>query len=140
MNTSMSNPQPTDYCRLDHTEKAKLVVVVDTEGAFDWSKGRSWSNTAVQALRSIGRIQNIFDKYSITPVYVIDYPVASQADGYQPLQEIHSAGRCLIGAHLHPWVNSPYEEQLNPYNGFPGNLPRHLEAEKLRILDDCIGE
>jgi hypothetical protein len=136
----MLNPQPTDYCRVDHTEMDMLVVVVDTEEDFDWSRGRSRSHTAVRALRWIGRLQDIFDEYSITPIYVIDYPVASQADGYQPLQEIHSAGRCLIGAHLHPWVNPPYEEQLNPYNSFPGNLPRHLEAEKLRILDDCIGE
>lgn len=136
----MLNPQPIDYCCLDHTEKAKLVVVIDTEEAFDWSRGRSRSNTAVQALRWIGRIQDIFDEYHITPVYVIDYPVASQADGYQPLQEIHSGGRCLIGAHLHPWVNPPYEEPVNAYNSFPGNLPRHLEAAKLQILGDCIGE
>jgi hypothetical protein len=134
------NPPPADYCRFDHTEKAKLVVVIDTEEAFDWLGGRSQSNTAVQALRWIGRIQDIFDEYRITPVYVIDYPVASQADGYQPLQEIHSVGRCLIGAHLHPWVNPPYEESVNCYNSFPGNLPRHLEAAKLRILGDCIGE
>ena len=95
----MLNPEPIDYCRFDHTEKAKLVVVIDTEEAFDWSRGRSRSNTAVQALRWIGRIQNIFDEYRITPIYVIDYPVASQADGYQPLQEIYSVGRCLSCAH-----------------------------------------
>src|SRR5438093_3501846 len=106
----MLNPQPTDYCHLEHTEKAKLVVVVDTEEDFDWASGRSRSNTSVQALHCIGRIQSIFDEYRITPTYVIDYPVASRADGYQPLQEIHSVGRCLIGAHLHPWVNPPYEE------------------------------
>ena len=136
----MLNPQLTDYCRLDHSEIAKLVVVVDTEEEFDWSRGFSRSYTAVQAMRWIGRIQTIFDEYRITPVYVIDYPVASQADGYQPLQEIHGAGRCLIGTHLHPWVNPPYEELVSRYNSFPGNLPRHLEAEKLRILGDCVEE
>jgi hypothetical protein len=91
-------------------------------------------------MRWIGRIQKIFDDYHITPVYVIDYPVASQSDGYRPLLEIHSSGRCLIGAHLHPWVNPPFEEPVSRYNSFPGNLPRTLEAAKLQILGNCIGE
>jgi len=136
----MLNPQMGDYCRLDASEKPKLIVVIDTEEEFDWSAPFSRQNTSVQAARSIPRIQNIFDEYRITPTYVVDYPIASQPDGYRPFQEIHASGRCLIGAHLHPWVNPPFDEPVNRYNSFPGNLPRSLEAAKLKVLSECIGE
>src|SRR6266511_5009094 len=120
----MLNPKPSDYCPVDPTESPKLIVVVDTEEDFDWSNGFSPTNIAVQSIRWIGRVQAIFDKYGITPVYVVDYPIVSQLDGYRRLQEIHQAGHCLIGAHLHPWVNPPFEEPINHHNSFPGNLPR----------------
>jgi hypothetical protein len=134
------HPLPSAYCPLPATEQPKFIVVVDTEEEFDWSADFSPNNISVQAMRSIHRIQKIFDAYRIAPVYVIDYPVASQPDGFRPLQEIHAAGRCLIGAHLHPWVNPPYVERVNSYNSFAGNLPYALEAAKLRVLSDTIGE
>jgi hypothetical protein len=76
----------------------------------------------------------------VTPVYVVDYPIASQPDGYRPLQEIHASGRCVIGAHLHPWVNPPFMERVNRRSSFPGNLGRDLEAAKLAVLGQEIGE
>lgn len=136
----MLNPPAQAYCRLAPSERARLIVVIDTEEEFDWSRNFSRANTAVTAMRHIRRVQEIFDRYGITPVYVIDYPVASNPEGYEPLQEIHAAGRCLIGAHLHPWVNPPYDEDVTRFNSFPGNLPAPLEAAKLRVLRDCIGE
>lgn len=136
----MLTPSSDDYCQQSSFEKAQLIVVIDTEEEFNWSKEFSRSNNSVKAMRYIGRVQAIFDRYGITPVYVVDYPVATNPDGYKPLQEIYSSGRCLIGAHLHPWVNPPYEEDVNRHNSFPGNLPPHLEFAKLKILRDCIGE
>jgi hypothetical protein len=115
-------------------------VVVDTEEEFDWSNGFSRANTAVGSLRAIERFQRMLDEFKIVPVYVVDYPVASDADGCQVLVEIHADGRCVIGSHLHPWVNPPYTEPVSPYNSFPGNLPRALEAEKLRVLGETIAE
>lgn len=136
----MLEPLQTDYCRFDPHDKAQLIVVVDTEEEFNWSETVSRKNTSVTAIKYITRIQDVFDQFGITPVYVIDHPVVSQPDGYRLLQEIHSDGRCLIGAHLHPWVNPPLSESVNLRNSFPGNLPRELEASKLRVLGDCIGE
>jgi len=91
-------------------------------------------------MREIGKVQEVFDMFGVTPVYVVDYPVASQPDGYRPLQEIHASGRCLIGAHLHPWVNPPFDEVVSCRNSFPGNLGRDLEAAKLAVLGQEIGE
>jgi hypothetical protein len=134
------NFESVEYCRISLSEKARLVVVVDTEEEFDWLSDLSRENTSVRAARCIGRMQDIFDEYRITPTYVVDYPIASQPDGYRPFQEIHASGRCLIGAHLHPWVNPPFDEPVNRYNSFPGNLPRSLEAAKLKVLSECIGD
>lgn len=138
--SSMLNPLLPDYCRIAPTENPRLVVVIDTEEEFDWSRGFSRSNTAVRSMRWIERVQAIFDEYSIVPVYVVDYPVITQPDGYRSLQEIHATGRCLIGAHLHPWVTPPFDEPVNRANSFPGNLPPALEAVKLKILGDAIEE
>jgi hypothetical protein len=44
----------------------------------------------------------------------------------------------LIGAHLHPWVSPPHDEEVNGRNSFPCNLPRELELEKLRRLTSAI--
>lgn len=135
----MLHPKPSDYCCSDPAEPARLVVVIDTEEDY-WPGGFSRHNTSVQSMRSIHHIQDLFDAYHITPVYVVDYAVASQPDGYGPLQEFHAAGRCHIGAHLHPWVNPPFAESVNRRNSYPGNLPRNLEAAKLQVLGDCIAE
>ncbi len=82
-------------------------------------------------MRHIGRMQTIFDRFGIKPTYVIDYPVATQADGFEPLREIAASERCQIGAHLHPWVNPPYDEELKPRNSFTFNLPPSLQRAKL---------
>ena len=134
----MLNPSDNDYCSFESSDKPALIVVIDTEEEFDWSQTVARENTSVEAMRSIDRIQKVFDEYGITPVYVVDYPVASQPAGYEGLRDYLADGRCHIGAHLHPWVNPPYEETVNLRNSFPGNLPRAQESEKLRLLADRI--
>lgn len=118
--------------------KPHINVVIDTEEEFDWHADFSRENTNVSHLSHVGKIQSIFDHYNITPVYVINYPVASQPEGYEPLLRILSRGRCIIGAHMHPWVNPPFEEEVCAFNSFPGNLPYSLESKKLEILRECI--
>jgi hypothetical protein len=91
-------------------------------------------------MRAQERAHRIFDKYGIKPVYVADFPVVSQKDGIQPLRELLDDDKCVLGAHLHPWVNPPFDERVCNRNSYPGNLPEALEREKLRILTDRIGE
>jgi hypothetical protein len=135
---SLLKPYPEDICRVAPTERPRLVVVIDTEEEFDWHTGFSRENTAVRTVRQIHLVQDLLDEFHVTPVYVVDYPVASQPDGYRPLQKIHCDNRCLIGAHLHPWVNPPFQEPITRRMSYPGNLPPELEAEKLRLLGDEI--
>jgi len=117
-----------------------LMVLVDTEEGFDWSQPLARANTDVTAMRAQARAHRIFDKFGIKPVYVADFPVASQKDGFAPLRELLDDDRCVVGAHLHPWVNPPFEEAVCNANSYPGNLPGALEREKLRRLTDTIGE
>jgi hypothetical protein len=113
-------------------------VVVDTEEEFDWGAPPSRANTSVAAMSHIGRAQAVFDRFGLRPTYVIDYPVASQPEGYEPLLTYWTDGRCEIGAHLHPWVNPPYSEPLTSENTFMMNLSDTLQREKLERLTDMI--
>jgi hypothetical protein len=89
-------------------------------------------------MRHISRAQALFDEFGIVPNYVVDYPIASQPLAIELLRPFADAGRALIGAHLHPWVSPPHDEEVNAFNSYPGNLPRDLEEAKLRVLTDRI--
>ncbi len=124
----------TDIRDLPADQPPRLITVVDTEEEFDWDADFDRSNTAVSHMAHIRLIQDIFDRHEVTPVYVVDYPIASQELGYALLQDYAAAGRAVIGAHLHPWVSPPHVEDVTRPNSYPGNLPRDLEAEKLAVL------
>jgi hypothetical protein len=115
-----------------------LLVVVDTEEEFDWSRDFDRANTSVSHMREIGRFQSVCDEFDVRPVYVVDHPIASQEESAAPLRAIHARGRCEIGAHLHPWVTPPFDEEVNRRNSYPGNLPRELERAKLEALVGAI--
>lgn len=133
---SLLNPGPP--VRWPAGTPPMLMVVVDTEEQFEWGKPVSRQATAVTAMRSIGRIQSIFDEFGIVPCYVVDHPVATQSEGRDALARIRADGRCEIGAHLHPWVTPPYDEQLSAANTYPGNLPPALERAKLEVLVQAL--
>ena len=111
-----------------------LSVVIHTEEEFDWNKPHDRNATGVEHMQHIDRAQALFDEFGVVPNYVIDYPIASKEIAFSPLKHFADSGRALIGAHLHPWVSPPHEEEVNARNSYPGNLPRELEMEKLRLL------
>lgn len=117
-----------------------LLVVIDTEEEFDWAKPHNRQNTSVKSMAQVEVAQRIFDEYKISPIYVIDYPVASQPEGFGPLAPIVKTGRCQIGTHIHPWVNPPYTEEINSINSYIGNLPRPLVEAKMQALRNVITE
>ena len=127
-----------EIIRLPADTRPVLCVVIHTEEEFDWGKPHDRGATTVEHMRHIGRAQAVFDEFGIVPNYVIDYPIASQPLAIAPLKEFADSGRALIGAHLHPWVSPPHDEAVNAFNSYPGNLPRELEAEKLRRLTEQI--
>ncbi len=126
--------------QLGANHKPILMVVVDTEEEFDWAAPFSRAATSVGAMKYIARVQDIFDEYGIRPTYVVDYPVASQPDGFLPLKEFQDTGRADIGAHLHPWVNPPHEEDVSAWNSYACNLDTNLERAKIECLTETIEE
>jgi hypothetical protein len=130
-------PSPDDIVQFDGAAGPYLLVIVDAEEEFDWNKISS-ASTSVRTIRSQSASQKIFERFGIVPTYVVDFPVASQEDGFKPLKEFLDSGICEIGAQLHPWVNPPIREELTWRNSFPGNLDRGLEREKIAALTAVI--
>lgn len=117
-----------------------LFAVVDTEEDFEWHAPFSRENVSVGSMRQAGRGQAVLDRYNVRPTYVVDYPVATQPDGYAALLDIWKAGACSIGAHLHPWVTPPFEETVSRPNSYACNLPPDLERRKIASIAEAIAE
>ncbi len=131
----MLDPTGSDIAKLTG-DTPLLMVLIDTEEEFDWSRPLGRENTGTTSIGAQHRAHRVFERYGIRPIYTIDYPVAET--GFAPLRELHQDGRCDIGAHLHPWVNPPHDEKVNNANSYPGNLAPALERDKLSRLTDLI--
>ena len=129
---------PREHVELEHGAPPILLTVVSTEEEFDWSKPFDRGAASVRAAGYIDRAQHVFDEHGVRPTYVVDFPIASQPASVAPLKAIQDSDRCEIGAHLHPWVSPPFDEELSVHNSFPGNLAGDLEALKLRVLTETI--
>nr|CRH08049.1 Conserved protein of unknown function. putative WalW protein [Candidatus Magnetococcus massalia] len=134
---SLHHPQ-LQPLQLPENHPPTLQVVVDTEESFDWSAPFDPTATDVSHMEGVLKPQEIFNRFGLRPIYVVDYPVASQPAGYGPLKELLEKDQCRIGAHLHPWVNPPAGEEVNRHNAYPGNLPEPLERAKLTALTQMI--
>ncbi len=126
------------YLPCPSDDKPRLIAVIDTEEEFNWSKPFTREAVSVDYMRHIGRLQEVYDRFAIQPVYVVDYPVASQPAGWRPLCQLLQERRASIGAHLHPWVTPPYTEELSARNSYHGNLNKELERAKLLNLTERI--
>lgn len=115
-----------------------LCVIVDTEEEFDWSRPLSRANRSVTAVPAQARAQAVFARFGVVPTYAVTYPVAQDPEAAGFLRGELEAGRCRIGAHLHPWVTPPETETVTPYTSYAGNLPADLERRKLARLTTAI--
>jgi hypothetical protein len=116
----------------------ELLVVIDTEEEFDWSRPFSRDNVSTGSIPAQAKAQAIFDRLGIVPTYAIDYPVAADPVSAAFFRGLREAGKAEIGAHLHPWVNPPHREEVNRFNSYHCNLPPALERAKLEVLTDAI--
>lgn len=141
--TGRPHPEAADLVRFAGSPPA-LVVAVDTEEEFDWSKPFDRSATSVTAIRHLPLLQEVCEEFGVRPCYAVDYPVAVQEEGRAPIREFLSSGRAVLGAHLHPWTTPPFEEEVCAFNSYAGNLPPALEeaklAELLSALESGFGE
>lgn len=138
--TAPKPPGRTASVRISPDATPVLLVVIDTEEEFDWTQPFDRRNVGVGHMQDIERLQGVFDEFAIRPVYTVAYPIATQAESCVPLRAIVRSGRAEIGAHLHPWVTPPFDEEVNARNSYPGNLPRALERAKIARLARAIEE
>lgn len=124
-------PRPTD-------DQPLIVTTVDAEEAFDWDKPLSRDFRDVTSMGEQQVLHRVFDRFGVVPIYFVTYPIVAEPDGYAFLAECLKAGKCQIGAQLHPWVTPPFEEVVNAYNSFAGNLSETLEYAKLKTLTEAI--
>ena len=116
----------------------ELLIVVDTEEEFDWSKPFSRHSVATRSIPAQARAHEIYDRLGIVPTYVLDYPVASDPQAVAFLRGLRDAGKAEIGAHLHPWVTPPHFEDVNRRNSYHCNLPPALERAKIEAITEAI--
>lgn len=127
-------PPPGAGPAVPQPPRPELLVIVDAEEEFEWT---TFSPDAIGVvnIRHQVRAHRVFERHGLRPSYVVDFPVASQADGYLPLRELLDAGACDIGAQLHPWVNPPLGPTASGVrDSYPGNLARSLEHGKIDRL------
>ena len=115
-----------------------LIITVDTEEEFDWNAPPNTENRSVSHAGELSRLQDLFEEYGARPTYVVDHPIATTQSSVDVLKRFLDREKCEIGAHLHPWVNPPVEEEICPRNTYLCNLPSALRQEKLGVLTDAI--
>ncbi len=116
----------------------RFVVTVDTEEEFDWAKPFERTGHGLSHVPRLAKFQQFCEGFGVAPIYLIDYPIASDPAVGMALGDAVRHGRAEIGVQLHPWVNPPHQEQLNVFNSFAGNLPPALERAKLVKLRDTM--
>ena len=104
----------------------RFTIMVDTEEEFDWNAPFSRDNRSTRAMVALPAAHRRFAERKIGITYLVDHPVVTSRAAVETLAELLRDGRSAIGAQLHPWVTPPFEEEVNDYNSFAGNLSRKL--------------
>ena len=116
----------------------RFLVSVDVEEEFDWRAPFSARAATVDAIVALPATHARFLAHGVTPLYLVDYPVATDARAIDLLGVMLGDAGTAIGTQLHPWVNPPHEGALTDVASFAGNLPPALEAAKLGVLTEAI--
>lgn len=131
-------PEAQDFVDFAPGFGTRFVLTVDTEEEFDWSKPLDRTSHGLDHIPRLAKFQQFCEGLGVVPIYLVDFPVASDARAAEVLGDAVKAGRAEIGVQLHPWVSPPHDEQVNVHNSFAGNLPAELERAKFRKLRDTI--
>lgn len=131
-------PAPAQSVRFAPGFGQRVLLTVDTEEEFDWGRPFSRDRHGLRHVEAIPRFQNFCEGIGAHPVYLVDWPVANDPRAVEIIGDAVKRGAADVGVQLHPWVNPPFDEEVNAFNSYAGNLPRELEAAKLKALKDRI--
>lgn len=116
----------------------RVLLTVDTEEEFDWTKPFRRDGYGLRHVAAIPRFQAFCETIGAHPVYLVDWPIVQDARAVEIIGDAVQHGRAEVGIQLHPWVNPPFAEDVTERNSFAGNLPQRLEADKFLKLRDAI--
>ena len=133
-------PGKDDFVRFSPEFGQRYLVTVDVEEEFDWTRPIEREGYSLEAVEAITDFQKLCEDYGVTPLYLVDWPVISDPRGREIYGALVREGRAEVGIQLHPWVNPPFEEEVNQRNTYAGNLPKELERAKFFKLRDAIAE
>ena len=118
----------------------RVLLTVDTEEEFDWTGPFTRDRHGLDHLSRLRNFQEFCESHHVVPSYLVDWPVATSTLAKDILAPAVASGKAEVGIQLHPWVNPPFEEEVNARNSYAGNLPPDLERAKFLRLRDAIAE
>lgn len=116
----------------------RVLLTVDTEEEFDWRAPFRREGYGLSHVAAIPRFQSFCERVGAHPVYLVDWPIVQDPRAVEIIGDAVRRGTADVGVQLHPWVNPPFEEEVNIRNSFAGNLPPALEAAKFTMLRNAI--
>jgi len=116
----------------------RVLLTVDTEEEFDWEGPFRREGYGLDHVREIPHFQSFCEELGASPVYLVDWPIATDPHAIEVIGDAVKRGKAEVGVQLHPWVNPPFEEDVNTRNSYAGSLPKDLEAAKFMALRDQI--
>ena len=131
-------PAPADLIDWPEDFGTRFAVFVDTEEEFDWNAPLDRGTHTVSHVAAIPAAHRRFAERGVPLTYMVDYPIATDAQAIDVLRGVTADGVSAIGTQLHPWVNPPFDEALTPANSYAGNLPEATEGAKIDALTDAI--
>ncbi|MBD59573.1 MAG: WalW protein [Citromicrobium sp.] len=116
------------------------LLTVDTEEGFDWNGPFTRDRHDLDHLDGLPAFQTLCEELGVSPVYLVDWPIVQSGKARDIIGAAVERGAAEVGVQLHPWVNPPFDEEVNPRNSYAGNLPPELERAKFTRLRDAIEE
>lgn len=125
--------------------KPQLLFTIDVEEDMPY-----WTITdpiTVRNVQGLRRLADLCGDLGVRPTYLCTYPTVTIPESAHLLRELHAAGDCEIGTHLHAWNTPPFEglpgrpdvdERRVPYYQF--ELGAALFRKKLDVLHGAIAD
>ncbi len=118
--------------------RARFIVTVDTEEEFDWDGPFTRARHGLNHITAMPRFQSFCERSGVRPIYLVDYPIATDGVAAEMLSGWCGAKQADVGVQLHPWVSPPFDESLSVHHSYACNLPSELERRKFGTLFEAI--
>lgn len=119
------------------SSRPAVLVGIDTEADDQWS-ARGRETIEVRNAARLPALQALFERFGVRPTYLVTHEMATRSESREVLRGLAAAGRCEIGAHLHPWSSPPYRPEDLRAHSYPMNLPSLLLERQLTELTQTI--